>query len=105
MCHVTQYSGVSSSIEHITLWSNEHAKKMLSQCWYNIGPPSKTLAQRKTDIGLVCRDDTEISTQQIQDTEPMLVKCWPDVPDTGPTLKQHCLNVTGVFIYRRTVDV
>ena len=24
----------------------------------------------------------------------MVSKCWPAVPDVGPTLKQHCVNVS-----------
>ena len=24
--------------------------------------------------------------------DPMVFKCWPAVPDVGPTLKQHCVN-------------
>ena len=26
--------------------------------------------------------------------EPMLVQCWADVVDGGPTLNQHCFNVS-----------
>ena len=34
-----------------------------------------------------------VVSQQTQDIEPMLFKCWPTVCDAGPTLKQHRFNV------------
>ena len=33
------------------------------------------------------------STQRIRDIEQMLVQCWPDVYDVGPTLTQHWFTV------------
>ena len=34
------------------------------------------------------------ATQQIRDFDPVLVLCWPNVDDGGPTLKQRLVNIS-----------
>ena len=40
----------------------------------------------------------QTSSQQTQDVEPVLVSCWSTVRDAGPTLNQHCFNVSCLMV-------
>ena len=37
-------------------------------------------------------------SQQTRYIEPMLVYCWADVADDGPTLNEHWFNVTCLLL-------
>ena len=62
----------------------------LFQCWHNVYATGPTCGHR-------CRIRPTIidrcTTQQTQDVDPMLFKCWADV---GPTFKQHWIIVGHV---------
>ena len=58
-----------------------------TQCCFNVGTPSSTLAQHWNSIGRmprVCKHKRGI--------QPKLFQCWHTVFDAGPTLKQHWMN-------------
>ena len=70
---------------------------ILTQCWANVGPPSTTLCQHYPSIvstSCVCR---KTHSQRTRGVDPMLFYCWPAVFDVGPTLKQHCVNVSSLL--------
>ena len=45
-------------------------------------------------IVVFCIIHRQITAQQTGDFHPILVQCWPSVVDDGPTLYQHCVNVS-----------
>ena len=45
--------------------------------------------------GAVCRADSQLT----RDIDTMLGQCWTIVYDAGPTLAQHCINVSCLLGY------
>ena len=93
----------------------------MTQCCFNVGPPSSTSAQHENKTGLlrqVSWDPTAILfawyltefqktsqspgyTQQAggwPNTGSMLAQCWAIITDVGPTLSQHCFVSVHCFL-------
>ena len=64
-----------------------------NQCWFNVGPTSKTMAQHKTNIGVLF-EFCDLTTQHKRCIEPMLFWCWASIVGDGTTLIQHWLNIS-----------
>ena len=43
-------------------------------------------------------------SEQTENVEPMLLKCWPTVYDTGPALNQQCVNFFAMVIFDSIFD-
>ena len=44
-------------------------------------------------------------SQQTRDVDPMLIQCWANVEDGGPTLNQYWVNVSCLLGLRDTSDI
>ena len=63
--------------EPLERWKEKTAvHDALKQCWSNVGPPSATLAQRYTNIVLICRACWENDSPQ-EDLRSTLLFCFP----------------------------
>ena len=79
-----------------TATSINHARRY---CFYGnaflarLSPARKLSLCQYTSLYRYAHKWSRIS-QQTRDVDPMLVWCWSGVEDGGPTLNQHCFNVS-----------
>ena len=62
-----------------------------AHCWFNADKLSKTLTQHYSNTGSVVY--LVAAPRQIRAIYPILLRCWPNVFDTGLRLKQHWVIV------------
>ena len=72
------------------------------ECWYTlcyVGQPYLNMVHLKIIvINVSCLKYCVDSAPNKHDAERMLIQCWPIVYDAGPTLNQHCFNVSCLLV-------
>ena len=76
-------------------WQLSSKRETLRQYWFTVGPPSTTLAQHWTSIASTSRVCWVRRLTNIELALPQRLEF--DGYDGGPTLNQHCLNVSRLL--------